>query len=162
MEVLDRLVEWDGIDLRVRGATVLQIVFDFIRKKQLPISDFRLEFLAGELQIAARIRKGIPIPVKLTVRSIDVEGMTVSARLENVATFGILPIPKFLFQMIGERGLPEGVHLDPETLTLTVSLKRFVPPFLDLKVESVRIIPGGLAVHLGPGNAGVPTQFATG
>jgi hypothetical protein len=162
MEVLDRLVEWDGMDLRVRGAAVLQTLFDLILKKQLPISDLRLEFLEGELQISARIRKGIPIPVKLTVRRIHVEGMTVYVPLENVATFGIVPIPKFLFQMIGDRGLPEGVRLDPETLTLTVSLERFLPMFIDLKIESVRIIPGGLAVHLGPGSAGLPPQFATG
>src|SRR5262245_31719239 len=136
MEVLDRLVEWDGIHLRVRGAAVLQIAFDFIRKKQLPISDFRLEFLAGELQISARIRKGIPIPVKLTGRRIDVEGAALFVRLENVATFGIVPISKFLFHMISEH-LPEHVRLDPETLTLTLSLERFLPPYLDLKIESV-------------------------
>jgi hypothetical protein len=162
MEVIERLVEWDGVDLRVRGAAVLQIVFDLIQKKQLPISDLRLEFLADELQISARIQKGIPIPVKLTVRRIHVEGMILSVPLENVATFGIVPIPKFLLQMIGDRGLPEGIQLDPETLTLTVSLERFLPPFIDLKIESVRIIPGGLAVHLGTGSAGLPPQLTMG
>jgi hypothetical protein len=159
MEAVDSLVEWDNVDLRVRGAKVLEIVFDLIQKKQLPISDLRLEFLAGELQISARIQKGIPIPVKLTVRKIEVEGTTLYVRLENAATFGIVPIPKLLFRMIGNQGLPEGINLDPETLTLTVSLERFLPPFIDLKIESVRLIPGGLAVQLGPGSAGLPPQF---
>jgi hypothetical protein len=162
MEVVDSLVEWDNVDLRVRGAKVLQIVFDLIQRKQLPVSDLRLDFLADELQISARIQKGIPIPVKLTVRRIQVEGMTLLVPLENVATFGIVPIPKLLFRMIGNQGLPGGIRFDPETMTLTVSLERFLPPFIALKIDSVRIIPGGMAVHLGPGSAGLPPQFQMG
>jgi hypothetical protein len=162
MEVMDNLVEWDSVDLRVRGATLLQIVFDLIQKKQLPISDLRLEFLERELQISARIQKAIPIPVRLTVRRIHAEGMTVYVPLENLATFGIVPIPKALFHMIGDRGLPPGIRLDPATMTLSVSLERFLPPFIDLKIESIRIIPGGLAVHLGTGSAGVPPQLLMG
>jgi hypothetical protein len=33
MEVVDSLIEWDNVDLRVRGAKVLQIVFDLIQRK---------------------------------------------------------------------------------------------------------------------------------
>src|SRR5436189_1784450 len=160
MEEVDSLIEWDEVDLRVRGATVLQIVFDLIQKKQLPVSDLRLDFLAGELQISARIKKGIAVPVKLAVRRIHVDGVTLRVPLENVATFGIVPVPKLLFRLIGNQGLPEGVKLDPETLTLTVSLERFLPSFIDLKIESIRIVPGGMAVHLGKGSAGLPPQFA--
>ena len=162
MEVIDGLVEWDSVDLRIRGAKILQIVFDLIRAKRLPISGLHLDFLAGELQISARIHKGIPIPVKLTVRRIHVEGLVLRVPLENVATFGIVPIPKLIFRLIGERGFPPGITLDPETLTLTVSLERFLPPFIDLKIKSIRIIPGGMAVHLGPGVAGLPPQSALG
>jgi hypothetical protein len=162
MEVIDSLVEWENVYLRVRGAKVLQILFDLIQKKQLPISDLRLEFLEGELQVSARIQKGIAIPVKLTVRRIHVEGMTLYVPLESVATFGIVPIPKLLFKMIGTQRLPEGIQLDPETLTLAVSLERFLPPFIDLKIEAIRIVPGGMAVHLGPGSAGLPPHFALG
>jgi hypothetical protein len=162
MEVVDSLLEWDNVDFRVRGATVLQIVFDLIQKKQLPISDLRLEFLAGELQISARIQKGIAIPVKLTVSRIIVEGKTVRVPLENVATFGLVPIPKLLFRVIDNQKLPEGIRFDPETMTLAVSPDRFLPPFIDLKIESIRIVPGGMAVRLGPGSAGLPPQFGLG
>ena len=162
MEVVDSLVEWENVYLRVRGAKVLQLLFDLIQKKQLPISDLRLEFLEGELKISARIQKGIAIPVKLTVRRIHVEGMTLYVPLEDVATFGIVPIPKLLFRLIGTERLPEGIKLDPETLTLAVSLERFLPSFIDLKIEAIRIVPGGMAVHLGPGSAGLPPHFAMG
>jgi hypothetical protein len=158
----DSLVEWENVYLRVRGAKVLQILFDLIQKKQLPISDLRLEFLADELQISARIQKGIAIPVKLTVRRIHVEGMTLYVPFENVATFGIVPIPKLLFRVIDTQRLPEGIRLDPETLTLAVSLERFLPPFIDLKIEAIRIVPGGMAVHIGPGSAGLPPHLGMG
>jgi hypothetical protein len=156
MEAVDSLIEWDNVDLRVRGAKVQQIVFDLIQRKKLPISDLRLEFLPGELQISARIQKGIPIPVKLTVRRIHVDGLTLYIALENAATFGFIPIPKLLFRVLGNQGLPEGITLDPESLTLTVSLERFLPSFIDLKIDSVRIVRGGVAIHLGPGSAGLP------
>jgi hypothetical protein len=160
MEVVDSLVEWDSLDIRVRGAKVLQILVDLLQKKQFPVSGLRLEFFADELLISVRIHKGIAIPVKLTIRRIHVEGMTLYATLENVATFGIVPIPKLLFRVIDTQRFPEGIQLDPDTLTLAVSLERFLPPFIDLKIETIRIVPGGLAVHLGPGRAGLPPQFA--
>lgn len=159
MEPLDHLVEWDYVYLRVRGAKLHQIVSELLRAKAAPVSDLRLEFLEDELQVSARIQKGIAIPVKLTVRTIRVVGKTLQVPLEGVATFGLIPIPRLLFRIIGNRGLPDGVRLDPETLTVTVSLERFLPPFVDLDLESIRIVSGGLAVHVGRGGADLPQSI---
>ena|SRR5688572_8582092 len=156
MELSDHLIEWDFIYLRVRGAKIHQIVSELLRTKRLPVSDLRLEFLEDALQVSARIQKGIAIPVKLTVRTIRVVGKSLQVPLENLVTFGLVPIPKLLFQIIGTRGLPDGIQLDPETMTVTVSLERFLPPFVDLNIESIRIVPGGLALHVGRGGADLP------
>src|SRR5688572_29234787 len=138
MEPLEHLIEWDYVYLRVRGAKMHQIVSELLRTKRLPVSDLRLEFLEDELQVSARIQKGIAIPVKLTVRTIRVASNTLQVPLEGFATFGLIPIPKLLFRIIGNRGLPDGIRFDAETLTVTVALERFLPPFVDLNIESIR------------------------
>jgi hypothetical protein len=159
MELPDHLIEWDYVYLRVRGAKMHKVVSELLRSKGAPVTDLRLEFLEDELQISARIQKGIAIPVRLTVRTIRVAGKILQVPLENLATFGLIPIPKLLFRIIGTKGLPDGIRLDPETLTVTVALERFLPPFVDLDLESVRIVSGGLAVHVGRGGADLPQSI---
>jgi hypothetical protein len=46
-------------------------------------------------------------------------------------------------------------------MTLTVSLDRLLPDFLDIALDSVEIIRGGIALHLGNGGAGLPKHQAT-
>jgi len=156
MEVLDHLVEWDLIDVRVRGARIQQIVAAAIREKGAPVSDFLLEFLDGELRVSAKIQKGFSIPIRLTIRTIDVTGSQVRIPLEQVSAFGLLPVPKLLFHAVGQRGLPEGIKLDAETMTVSISLERFLPPFVMADIEHIRVIQGGLAVRLGKGRAAIP------
>lgn len=152
----DYLLEWDQLELRVRGPKLQQILSDLLQERQLPLSDLRLKFLDGELQVSARIQKGVPVPIKFTVRQVTVSGKALHVVLEDAATFGILPIPKLLFQIVGSRRLPPGITFDPKTLTVTVAWHRFLPRFVDITIESIQIIRGGVALHLGKGAAGLP------
>jgi hypothetical protein len=157
----DHLFEWDHLDIRLRGTSIQKHLSEFLREKRTPISDLRLKFLDGELHVSARIQKGVPIPVKVTVRKITVAGKVLRVALDDIATFGILPIPKLLFQVLGSRKLHPGVSFDAGTMTLTVSLDRLLPDFLDIALDSVEIIRGGIALHLGNGGAGLPKHQAT-
>jgi len=152
----DHLLEWDQLDLRVRGSRIQDLLTELLLKKRAPVSDLKLKFLEGEIQVSARIQKGIQVPVKLTVRKVTVSHKALQVTLENIATFGIIPIPKLLFELVGGRRLPPGVSLDTKTMTLTVLLERFLPEFIDVTLESVRMIPGGLVLRLGEGSAGLP------
>ena len=156
MRALEHLVEWDQLDFRVRGSRVQELTTDLLQQKGLPVSDLRLEFLEARLEVSARIKKGLSIPFSFTVSTIRITGKTLQVPLENVTTFGILPIPKVLFRLIGELNLPDGITLNLETLTLTVWLDQLLPRFIDLTLESIRLIPGGLAVRLGRGGADFP------
>jgi hypothetical protein len=98
------------------------------------------------------------VPIKLTVRKITASGKTLRVVLDDVATFGVLPIPKLLFQIIGSRRLPGGLGFDPKTLTLTISLERFVPSFVDITLEDIQVIRGGICVRLGRGGADPPSR----
>jgi hypothetical protein len=156
MELSGRLVEWDQLDLRVRGARAQQIVSEMIQRKQLPVSDLRLNFLDERLEVSAKIQKGLAIPVSFTVSTIGAMGSRLQIPLENVTTFGLVPVPKLLFRFVGAAGLPDGIRLDADNLVITVDLARFLPPFIDLEVQEIRIIPGGLAMRLGTGGADLP------
>ena len=160
MSVFDHFVQWDRLDLRLSGHKLQETISNLLREKQLPVSDLRLEFLGGTLVVSAKIRKGFSIPLQFTVSTVAVVGRTLQVPLENVQTFGILPVPKLLFRLIGEARLPDGITLNTETLILTVWLDRLLPDFIDLTIASVRLIPEGLAVHLGRGGADLPEGFA--
>jgi hypothetical protein len=67
-----------------------------------------------------------------------------------------LPVPRLLFQMVGSASLPDGVRFDATTMTLTLASERFLPPFIDLSFDSIRIVRNGLEVVLGPGGADPP------
>jgi hypothetical protein len=138
MKVFDHLVQWDQLDLRVSGHKVQETISNLLREKQLPVSDLRLEFLEGRLVVSAKIRKGLSVPLQFTVSTIAVVGRTLEVSLENVETFGILPVPKLLFRLIGERRLPDGITLNTETLTVTVWLERLLPGFIaDNCIDSI-------------------------
>ena len=159
MKVFDHLVEWDQLDLRVSGHKVQESISHLLRERKLPVSGLRLEFLEGRLVVSARIQKGLSIPLKFTVSTITVVGKTLEVTLEDFAILGILPVPRLLFRFIGKRSLPDGITLNPETLTVTIWLERFLPGFSDLTIESIQLIPEGVAVHVGRGGADLPAGY---
>ena len=158
MKAVEHLVEWDSVFLRISGRKVQKAISELLRKEPSQVSDISLEFLEGKILVSARIQKGVSIPVKCTISRITAVGKKLEAVVENVSAFGVLPIPRFLFSMPSLKGLPQGITFDPETLTVFVNLQRFLPPFIDLNIESIRIIPGGVAVHLGAGGADIPAE----
>ena len=155
MKVWDRLVEWDHLELRIRGPKLERMIADLIRMRKVPVSDFHLEFRAGKILVYVNVQKGISIPVTFSVSRIAVAGNKVKLPLHDVATFGILPIPKILFRLIRSLSLSDGVSVDTGTLTVTVLLDRFVPDFIELNLQSIRIVPDGLVVQVGSGGADI-------
>ena len=156
MKVFDHLVQWDRLDLRLSGHKLQETISSLLLERQVPVSDLRLEFLERRLVVSAKVRKGLSIPIQFTVSTIAVAGRTLEVPLENVQTFGILPVPKLFFRLIGEPRLPDGITLNTETLTMTVWLEQLLPGFIDLTIESIGLIPEGLAVHLGRGGLDLP------
>lgn len=154
----DHFVEWDHLKLRVRGSSLEQIVIELLRQKQLPVSDFRIECREGELVASARIRNVLSVPVKVSIDTITISGRTLQIPLKDVSTLAGFPVPRVLFRLVRSEWLPDGVRFDADRLTVTVFIERFLPAFIDLTLDSIRIVPGGLEVDLGPGGAD-PPQF---
>ena len=158
MSITGHLVEWDSLYLRIRGPKVQEAISRHLKMKPSPVSELSLQFTDGKIMVSATIQKGLSIPVTCTVSRIAVAGKTLKAVVENVSTFGGLPIPRSLFSLPWLKELPKGITLDPETLTVEVDLQQFLPSFIDLTIESIRIVPGGVVLQLGAGGADLPDQ----
>ena len=156
MNVSDHLVQWDDIFLRISGRKLQEALASLVREKRLPITDVELDFRDGYVAVAAKIKKGLSIPIRCTIREVVAEGRTLRAVLEDFSTFGSLPLPKNLFRLFDDLSLPDGIAFDPAPMTVTVKLDALLRPSLDLTVNAIQFITGGVAVHLGEGSADMP------
>jgi hypothetical protein len=52
-----------------------------------------------------------------------------------------------------------GITLDAESTTIHVALDRFLPDFIDVEIEAIDLIAGGIALRLGPGGATPPLNL---
>lgn len=155
----ERLVEWDSMNVRVAGSRVEMLARAATSQPDAPIDDLKLQFSGGELRVSARLRRALPVPVRLVVRQIEASGRTVKVRLEDLSALG-LPVPSLLTRLVGNRQAGDGILFDASTSTLVIHLDRFLPAFIDVEVSEIRIIDGGLLVKLGSGGADLP--FAPG
>lgn len=155
----DRLIAWDGLELRVDGPRLLAGARLMLARRGAPIEDLTLEFRAGELSVSGKVRKGLPLPFRLKVRQIESHGRAVTARIENMAALGVIPLPSFLTRLVGNRQAADGVVYQAETNSLVIQLDRFLPTFVDVEISEIRIVDGGLAVRLGSGGADLPPNF---
>jgi hypothetical protein len=151
-----RLVEWDRLDLRILGSRLLGVASDAIRRAGAPVHLQGIDFREGEAEVAGTVRKGISVPFRFFLRTISIEGRTVRLPIEQLTVAGFLPVPALLFRLADGLGAVEGVAIDPERKTVVISVDRFLPRFLDVEIESVRIIQGGVRVALGRGGADLP------
>ena len=146
------LIEWDSIDVRVRGERLNEIVAGF---RVDPIEKITLRFFNGLLRIEGSVKKFISVPFTVEIAEIIANGMTVRVPVKSAAAFGGIPIPRFLFTLVKSR-LPRDLVTFEEPATFVISLDRFLPTFVSADIQSIWIIDGGLAVTLGRGGADLP------
>ena len=147
------LVEWEHIDLRISGCKLQQNAAKLLHDKQAPFTDLKLDFLDGSILVAVKVQKGIPVTVQFRVAEITARGTTLEIKIDNVSTFGILPIPKLIFRLVGELNLPDGLSFDADTMKVVIHLDRLLPALMEVTVDTIRMIEGGLVVRLGEGGA---------
>jgi hypothetical protein len=153
---MKRLIEWDGIEIRIAGDRVNALAQPF---RVDPIEKLQLRFNNGLLRVEGSVRKYISVPFTVDVREILASGTTVRVPLTNVQAFGGLPIPQFLFPLVQSR-LPKGLVTFEPPATFVVQLARFIPEFVDADIQKIWIIDGGLSVTLGRGGADPPIPGA--
>ena len=151
-----RLIEWDRFVFRIRGEKIAEKVVQAIREANAPLSDIRLTWLDGVMKFEARTKAAfVMVPVRMSVRRILVDGLTVRVPIEDLTAFGF-PIPALLRRIAEKQVRRDGVDYIAETSTFVVRLDRFLPPFISVKIETVQIIEGGVGVILGPGSLDPP------
>jgi hypothetical protein len=152
---LPRLIQWNVLDFKISGERIARIIGEEIEKRKAPVSELELEFADDLFRIDGKIKKAIAIPFTIEILSFHVEGTVLRVPLHRAAAFGI-PIPSFLMT-IAQFWLPAAdLSYDSAAKTILVKLDRFLPPFVDVKIEQIRPVSGGIAVRLGPGGADPP------
>ena len=154
-----RLVEWEGLRLKIRGDKAAAVARDMMRQQRAPIRDLELEFGEGSLVVHGKVEKILKVPFRVLIRRIEVRDNVVMVPIENMSAFGFLPLPKLLLHLAPPGALPPGVHIDAAASTIAVEVDRFLPNFLEAKVEEIRIVPEGLILSLGAGGADLPPEF---
>ncbi len=149
---MKRFIEWDTFDVRVNGEKLNAFVQSF---RVDPLEKLELRFENGLMRVVGSIRKFVSVPFEVHIREILANGRKVRVPLGGLSAFGIIPIPRFLFGMMKDR-LPAEFVTYEEPATLSFSLDRFLPNFVDVEIQRVWIIDGGLAVTLGKGGADIP------
>jgi hypothetical protein len=152
----ERLVEWDGLDLRISGTKLRDVAAAMMARGGAHIEDLAFRFRPGELTVSGKVKKGIPLPFRVVIRNIEALGRTVRVRLEEMAALGVIPIPSIFTRLIGNRQAADGVVYEAKSNSLVIQLDRFLPTFLDVELAEIRILEGGLAVRLARGGADLP------
>ncbi|HSN68213.1 MAG TPA: hypothetical protein VLV48_03150 [Thermoanaerobaculia bacterium] len=151
-----RLVEWDRLQVRILGSRIAVLAREAVRRSGAPVEIQSVDFRAGDAEIAGTLRKGLALPFSFHLRTIAVEGRTLRLPIEQLTVAGFLPVPTLLFRLAEGFGSMKGVAIDPERKTVIVSVDRFLPEFVDVEIEAVRIIETGVEVTLGRGGADPP------
>ncbi|MCA1732042.1 MAG: hypothetical protein LC732_00385 [Acidobacteria bacterium] len=152
----DRLVSWNRLDLQVRGDRILRMARSELAARRLPVEVRDLRFRDGVIEMEGILKKGFSVPFSVVVREILASEGGVVVPFADVSVLGFLPVPRFLFSLAEGFSKADGITIDPARQAIFIALDRFLPPFVDLEIDSIRIVDGGLAVTLGPGGADPP------
>jgi hypothetical protein len=160
---MERLLQWDSLELKVSGARIAAIGIERIAAQRAPLRDLAMQFRPGELVVTGKAIKVLPIPFRFVIRRVAVEDLsTLRIVLEDFSAFGFIPLPKLLLQLFPDRQVADGVIVHPEVMAVTVLLDHFLPPFVDLKIESIDFVEGGVRVRVGAGGADPPVEVEDG
>lgn len=155
---MPHFIEWDTIDLRVRGQNLNDVAQRF---KPAAIESLTLRFSNGLLRVEGSVRKFISVPFAVDIAEIIASGTTIRIPVRSASAFGAIPIPRFLFGLVKDK-LPADLVRFEEPATFVVALDRFLPNFVSAEVQKIWIIDGGLAVTLGRGGADLPPEILGG
>ena len=149
---MQRFIEWDSIDVRVRGETIARMAREMIARDPM-IERLDLRFSNGLLRVEGVVRKFIAVPFTVDITHIQAAGTVIRIPLARI-TAGPVPIPTLLVSLVRQK-FPADVRYE-EPATLVLSLDRFLPTFVSAEIQKIWIIDGGLAVSLGRGGADLP------
>jgi hypothetical protein len=150
---MERLIEWNSIELRVSGDRINELVRAQVLGKE-PLEKLELTFTNGQLRVQGAVRKIVSIPFTVDITHIYARGLTVYVPLGRISAAGF-PIPTLLVTLIKSR-LPKELVSFEEPATFVVSLERFLPTFVSAEIQNIWIVDGGVAVTLGRGGADLP------
>lgn len=155
-ETPERLITWSALLLHVSGRRFAEIAGEVVRQKNLPLSRFDLTFSDGALVVDAVVRKFIPLPVRVVVKKIELRGNNIYVKLDELSAFSFVPLPEIVLSIASRFAKPGEVEFRARERDLVIRVDRFLPSFVDVEIDSIRIVSDGFEVIIGPGGADPP------
>ncbi len=152
---MQRLIQWNDMRLLVAAERIEAIARQKIGEQQIPVRDVEMRFFDSLLEINGKLAKVIPLPFRVEIRRIDVEGGDVVVRLDRISAAG-LPVPMFLGKLFDRQAAGGNVVIEGEGPSIRIRVDRFLPPFIDATITDIRISSEGIVVILGAGGADPP------
>lgn len=141
--------------LLVRAERIEEIVKAKIREQRVPVRDVELRLFDSLLEVTGRLNKVIPLPFRVEIRRIDVEGRDVVVRIDRVSAAG-LPVPMFLGKLFEKQAAGGNVIIEGDGPSIRIRVDRFLPSFVDVTINEIRISGEGIVAVLGEGGADPP------
>lgn len=150
-----RLIQWNDMRLLVRGERIEEIANVKIREQRAPVRDVRMRFYDSLVEITGKLDKVIPLPFRVEIRRIDIEGYDVVVRLDRISAAG-LPVPMFLGKLFERQAAGGSVIIEGDGPAVRIRVDRFLPSFIDVTMKEIRISGEGIVAILGAGGADPP------
>lgn len=141
--------------LVVRAERIEEIARKKIAEQRIPVRDVEMHFHDSLLEISGRLAKVVPLPFRVEIRRIDVDGSDVVVWIDRISAAG-LPVPTFLRKLFEKQPAGGNVVIDGDGPSIRILVDRFLPPIIDAKINEIRISGEGIVAMLGEGGADPP------
>ncbi len=152
-------IRWEGLVIVLDAVTLNAVV----RRATRSIPEIRqilIEPESGRLNVTARVRKGISVPLRLHMTSLRLKDGFLGFYLEEARAFKFLRFPKWILRRVVEK-LPEGMAFYyPEDRVFVLNLSSLLPADLTLHIREVVCENGEMRFIFGPSQYRLNNFFA--
>ena len=143
---------WDPVTVRLDAPTLTSIA----RKvaEGIPgISGVTVHLSPGEMAVSLTVKRyGVGLSARAILSKMRFRDGLLAFILERPQALSFLPVPESVVAALVERARPGLVTYYREDRILVVNLADWMPPGLDVALESVEILAGEAVFHFAPGS----------
>lgn len=141
--------------LLVRAERIREIVKMKIREQRVPVRDVEMRFFDSLLEVTGKLNKIVPLPFRVEIREIEMEGRDVVVWIDRISAAG-LPVPMFLGKLFDRQAAGGNIVIEGEGPSVRIRVDRFLPSFVDVTINEIRISGEGIVAILDKGGADPP------
>ena len=147
----DLSARWDPVVIRMDAETLTAIARKVLAGVPA-INGVAVNLAPGELSLSLTVRRfGVPLSARAVLSQIRLREGMLAFVLERAQALSFLPVPDSVVAAVVERARPGLVTFYRADRILVVNLADWMPPGLDLSLDSVEITSEEAVFHFAPG-----------